>query len=58
MLLQEDATSEANTDTERKEFYDLAKWIMLEAGFELRKWATNNSALQKYFNQRENLKFF
>ena len=27
----------------------------LEAGFDLRKWVTNNSALQKYFNQRENL---
>ena len=28
---------------------------MLEAGFDLRKWVTNNSALQKYFNQKENL---
>ena len=28
---------------------------MLEAGFNLGKWVTNNSALQKYFNQKENL---
>ena len=28
---------------------------MLEAGFNLGKWVTNNSALQKYFNQMENL---
>ena len=27
----------------------------MEAGFDLRKWVTNNSALQKYFNQKENL---
>ena len=28
---------------------------MLEAGFDLRKGVTNNSALQKYFDQEENL---
>ena len=28
---------------------------MLEAGFDLQKWVTNNSALQKYFNQQKNL---
>ena len=28
---------------------------MLEAGFDLRKWVTNNSDFQKYFNQKENL---
>ena len=28
---------------------------MLEAGFDLRKWVTNISALQKYFNQKKNL---
>ena len=54
-LYLDDATSGANTVTERKEFYDLAKSIMLEAGFDLQKWVTNNSALQKYFNQKENL---
>ena len=29
----------------------------MEAGFDLRKWVTNNSALKKYFNQKENLLF-
>ena len=28
---------------------------MLEAGFDLRKWMTNNSTLQKCFNEKENL---
>ena len=28
---------------------------MLEAGCDLRKWVTNNSVLQKYFDQKENL---
>ena len=39
----------------REKNYDLAKSIMLEAGCDLRKWVTNNSVLQKYFNQKENL---
>ena len=30
---------------------------MLEAGFDLRKWVTDNSALQKYFSQKENSLF-
>ena len=34
-LYLDDATSGANTVTEGKEFYDLAKSIMLEAGFDL-----------------------
>ena len=51
-LYVDEATSGANTDTEGKEFSDLAKSVMLEAGFDLRKWVT---ALQKYFNQKENL---
>ena len=28
---------------------------MLEAGVDLQKWVTNNSASQKCFNQKENL---
>ena len=54
-LYVDDASSGANTVNERKEFYDLAKLIMLEAGFDFQKWVTNNSALQKYFNQKEDL---
>ena len=56
-LYVDDATSGANTITEGKKIYDLAKSILLEAGFDLRKWVTNNSTLQKYFNQKENLLF-
>ena len=56
-LYADNATSGANTLPEGKEFYDLAKSIMFEAGFYLPKWVTNNSALQKYFNQKENLLF-
>ena len=47
----------ANTVPEGKEFYNLAKLIMLETGFDLRKWVTNNSTLQKDFNEKENLRF-
>ena len=55
-LYVDSATSGGNaTVAEGKEFYELAKSIMLEARFNLRKWVTNNSALQKYFNQGENL---
>ena len=39
-LYVDDATSGANTVTEGKKFYDLPKSIMLEAGFDLRKWVT------------------
>ena len=54
-LYVDDATSRANTITEGKEFYELAELIMLEAGVDLQKWVTNNSASQKCFNQKENL---
>ena len=30
---------------------------MLEAGFDLQKWVTNNSTMQKYFNQKKILLF-
>ena len=52
-----DATSGAATVTARKAFYDLNKSITLEAGFDLRKWVTNNSAVQKYFNQKKTFTF-
>ena len=54
-LYVDDATSGANTVTEGKGFYDLAKSIMLEAEFDLWKWVTNNYAQQKCFNQEETL---
>ena len=43
MLLQEQILSP------REKKYDLAKSIMLEAGFDLQKWASSNSALKKSF---------
>ena len=51
----DDATSGANTVTEGNEYYDLAKSVILEDGFDLQKWVTNNSAFQKSFTQKENL---
>ena len=42
-LYVDDVTSGANTVTEGKEFYDLAKSIMLKVGFDLQKWVTNES---------------
>ena len=51
-LYVDDTTSGANIVTEGKEYCNLAKSIMLETGFHLRKWVTDNSALQKHSNQK------
>ena len=35
------------------EFYKKSKACLKDANFELRKWATNNCAMQKYINQNQ-----
>ena len=37
-----------------KEFYEKAKLILSEPGFDLRKWVTNDIKLQKFFDSQEN----
>ena len=51
----DDSTSGTQSITEGIEFYEKAKRIMLAAGFDLRKWVTNNEELQSYFDINENI---
>ena len=53
-LYTDDVTSGTKTIEQGKEFYKNAKLILSEAGFDLRKWVTNDSKLQKYFYSQEN----
>ena len=53
-LYIEDVTSGTKTIEQGKEFYEKAKLIWSEAGFDLRKWVTYNSKLQTFFDSQEN----
>ena len=55
-LYVDDVTSGTKTIEQGKEFYKKAKLILSEAGFDLRKWATNDSKLQNFFDSQENSK--
>ena len=55
-LCVDDVTSGTKTVEQGKESYEKAKLILSEAGFDLRKWLTNNSKLQKIFDSQENSK--
>ena len=48
-----DTTSGCDTVEEGKMFYTRAKEIMSEAGFELRKWVTNNTYLRNFISENE-----
>ena len=52
-LYVDDTTSGTKSIEEGKEFYVKTKKMMAEAGFDLRKWKTNNKELQKYFDNKE-----
>ena len=54
-LYVDDSTSGAESVEKGIKFYDKAKNIMLAAGFDLRKWTTNDPTLQKYFDVKENV---
>ena len=53
-LYVDDVTSGTKTIEQGKEFYEKAKLILSEAGFDLRKWVTNDSKLQQFFDSQEN----
>ena len=53
-LYVDDVTSGTENIEKGKEFYNKAKFMCLEAGFDLRKWTTNNNELQNYFDSKEN----
>ena len=55
-LYVDDTTSGVASVDEGKVFYRKAKMILSEAGFDLRKWTTNNVKLQNYFDAQENIK--
>ena len=50
-LYVDDVTSETKTIKQGKEFYEKPKLILSEAGFDLRKWVTNDI---KFFDSQEN----
>ena len=50
----DDTTSGCSTVAEGIEFYNTAIALMLEAGFTLCKWTSNDATLQAHFNEREN----
>ena len=52
-LYVDDSTSVFNTVQEGYEFYEKAKTIMNDAGFELRKWASNSPELMNLINNKE-----
>ena len=52
-LYVDDTTSGCDTVEEGKKFYTRAKEIMSKAGFELRKWVTNNSDLRNFISENE-----
>ena len=53
-LYVDDVTSGTKTIEQGKEFYKKAKLILSEAGFDLRKWVTNDSKLQNFLDSQEN----
>ena len=55
-LYVDDVTSGTKTIEQRKGFYEKAKSILSEAGFDLRKWVTNDSKLQKFFDSQDLVK--
>ena len=55
-LYVDDVTSGTKTIERRKGFYEKAKSILSEAGFDLRKWVTNDSKLQKFFDSQDLVK--
>ena len=55
-LYVDDLVSGCDERDEGKVLYDKTKAIMLEAGFDLRKWVTNDRELNKYIASRENEK--
>ena len=54
----DDVTSGTKTIKQGKEFYEKPKLILSEAGFDLRKWVTDDIKLQKFLilRKRENIK--
>ena len=52
-LYVDDVTSGTKTIEQGKEFYEKAKLILSEVGFDLRKWVTNDIKLQKCFDSQE-----
>ncbi|XP_065664737.1 uncharacterized protein LOC136086369 [Hydra vulgaris] len=55
-LYVDDIASGCETVLDGKMFYKKSKSIFLDAGFELRKWVTNDQELQNYFNKKETMK--
>ena len=53
-LYIDDVTSGTKTIKQGKEFYKKAKLILSKADFNLKKWVTNASKLQKNFDSQEN----
>ena len=53
-LYVDGVTSGTKTIEQRKEFYGKAKLILSEAGFDLRKWVTNDSKLENFFDSQGN----
>ena len=51
-----DETSGCESVESRIQFYKKAKQIIRDMGFNLRKWVTNNSALQSIIDKNENVK--
>jgi hypothetical protein len=50
-LYVDDTTTGCNSVDEGKKFQSVAVEVMKEAGFDLRKWLTNDSELQKFFDR-------
>ena len=53
-LYVDDLVSGCNELEEGKALYDRSKAILSEAGFDLRKWVTNDKELAEYITPREN----
>ena len=54
-LYVDDTTSRCSSVEKGMEFYQKSKTIILAAGFNLRKWVTNDPVLQEYFHTNENM---
>ena len=54
-LYVDDSTSGIDDVAEGVDFYHKAKAILSAGGFDLRKWITNDSNLQSYINDQENI---
>ena len=55
-MLIHDLVSGSNSLEEAKKLYDRSRAIMLEAGFDLKKWETNHQELRGYFTSQERSK--